>query len=91
LAWLLQRESSALVSRRAAVTSKRWSRRCARTAPLAQHLTMIEQLTEYVAQLKTHREERIREFWKPEVDRLKVLLNSDLKQLHHDLSHRLDH
>jgi len=42
------------------------------------------------------REERIREFWKREVDRLKVLQNSELKQLvaairaHRDLSHRLD-
>src|SRR6202043_3413911 len=41
-------------------------------------------------------EERIREFWKREIDRLKVLLNSELKQLvaaireHRDLSHRLD-
>ena len=42
------------------------------------------------------RQERIREFWKREVNRLKVLLNSELKQLvaairkHSDLSHRLD-
>jgi transposase len=72
----------------------------ARLALLARHLTMIEQLTEDVGQLKTRREacreERIREFWKREVDRLKVLLNSELKQLvaairaHRDLSHRLD-
>lgn len=67
---------------------------------LAQHLTMIEQLTEDVSQLKTRREacreERIREFWKREINRLKVLLNSELKQLvaaiheHRDLSDRLD-
>ena len=72
----------------------------ARLALLAQPLTMIEQLTEDVGQLKTRREacreERIREFWKREVDRLKVLQNSELKQLvaairaHRDLSHRLD-
>src|SRR5262249_43788425 len=52
----------------------------ARLALLAQHLTMIEQLTEDVGQVKTRREacreERIREFWKREVDRLKGLLNS---------------
>ena len=40
----------------------------ARLAPLAQHLTMIEQLTEDVAHLKTRREacrdQRIRDFWK---------------------------
>jgi transposase len=72
----------------------------ARLASLAQHLTMIEQLTEDVGQIKTRREacrdQRIREFWKQEVNRLKVLLSSELKQLvaaireHRDLSDRLD-
>lgn len=71
-----------------------------RLAPLAQHLTMIEQLTEDVAQLKTRREtcseQRIREFWKQEIGRLKGLLHGELKQLvaaireHRDLSDRLD-
>jgi 3-oxoacyl-[acyl-carrier protein] reductase len=44
-----------------------------RLAPLAQRLTMIEQLTQDVAQLKTRREacrdQRIREFWKQEIAR----------------------
>src|SRR5213593_3650141 len=72
----------------------------ARLAPLAQRLTMIEQLTEDVAQLKTRREacwdQRIREFWKQEIDRFKRLLQAELKQLvaaireHRDLSTRLD-
>jgi transposase len=72
----------------------------ARWAPLAQHLTMIEQLTEDVGQLKTRREacrlERIRAFWKQEINRLKVILNGEIKQLvaairqHRDLSDRLD-
>ena len=72
----------------------------ARLAPLAQHLTMIEQLTEDVAQLKTRREacrdQRIKDFWKQEIDRLKRLLQAELKQLvaairqHRDLSDRLD-
>jgi transposase len=72
----------------------------ARLARLAQHLTMIEQLTADVGQLKTRREacreERIREFWKREINRLKVVLSSELKQLvvtireHRDLSDRLD-
>jgi transposase len=72
----------------------------ARLTPLAQHLTMIEQLTEDVAQLKTRREacrdQRIKDFWKQEINRLKVLLGSELKQLiaairkHGDLSNRLD-
>ncbi len=69
-------------------------------APLAQRLTMIEQLTEDVAQLKTRREAcrdtRIRAFWKQEIDRLKRLLQGELKQLvaaireHRDLADRLD-
>src|SRR5947207_448520 len=72
----------------------------ARLALLAQHLTMIEQLTEDVGQLKTRREacreERIRAFWKQEIDRLKRLLQGELKQLvaaireHRDLADRLD-
>jgi transposase len=72
----------------------------ARLAPLAQRLTMIEQLTEDVAQFKTGREacrdQRIREFWKQEIDRFKRLLQAELKQLvaaireHRDLSTRLD-
>jgi transposase len=72
----------------------------ARLVPLAQHLTMIEQLTEDVAHLKTRREPcrdpRIRDFWKQEINRLKVLLHGELKRLvaaireHRDLSDRLD-
>jgi transposase len=72
----------------------------ARLTPLAQHLTMIEQLTEDVAHLKTRREacrnQRIRDFWKQEIDRLKRLLQAALKQLvaaireHRDLASRLD-
>jgi transposase len=54
----------------------------ARLAPLAQHLTMIEQLTEDLGQIKTRREacrnQHIREFWKQEIKRLKTLLNSEL-------------
>ena len=71
-----------------------------RLVPLAQHLTMIEQLTEDVAQLKTRREacrdQHIRNFWKQEIDRLKRLLQAELKQLiaaireHRDLSDRLE-
>src|SRR6185312_13867750 len=63
-------------------------------------LTMIEQLTEDVAHLKTRREacrdQRIRDFWKQEIDRLKRLLQAGLKQRvaaicdHRDLASRLD-
>jgi transposase len=72
----------------------------ARLAPMAQHLTMIEQITEDVAQLKTRceacRDQRIREFWTQEISRLKSLLHGELKRLvstirqYHDLSERLD-
>jgi len=71
-----------------------------RLAPLAQHLTMIEQLTEDVAQLKTRREAcrepRIRQFWTDEIKRLKLLVSRELKNMvvlirtHRDLADRLD-
>jgi transposase len=71
-----------------------------RLAPLAQHLTMIEQLTEDVAQLKTRRETcrepQIRQFWTDEIKRLKLLVSRELKNLvvlirtHRDLADRLD-
>ena len=54
-----------------------------RLAPLAQHLTMIEQLTEDVAQLKTRleacRDARIRVFWQEEIKRLKRLVADELE------------
>lgn len=71
-----------------------------RLAPLAGHLTLIEQLTEDIACLKTRREscreERIRHHWDAEINRLKALLRGELKQLvaavrqHLDLAERLD-
>ena len=71
-----------------------------RLVPLAQHLTMIEQLTEDVAQLKTRleacRDARIRVFWQEEIKRLKRLVADELERLiaairqHDDLSRRLD-
>jgi transposase len=72
----------------------------ARLAPLAQHLTMIEQLTQDMAQLKTRREacrdQRIRDFWTGEIKRLKLLVSGELKLLvaairtHCDLAELLD-
>ena len=72
----------------------------ARLAPLAQHLTMIEQLTEDVAQIKTRREacrdERIRDVLDAGDQQAQTLLNTELKHLvaairkHRDLSDRLD-
>ena len=91
---------AALIAQCTAAAPSRHEPPDARLAPLAQHLTMIEQLTEDVAQFKTRREAcrdaRIRDFWTQEVNRLKRMLEGELKQLiaairqHDDLSRRLD-
>jgi transposase len=72
----------------------------ARLAPFAEHLTMIEQITEDIARFKTRREAcrdpRIGYFWDEEVARLKRQLKIELEQLvaairqHPDLAERLD-
>ena len=71
-----------------------------RLRPFAEHLTLIEQITEDIAHLKTRREssrdQRIRHHWDDEIARLKKLLRIELKALiaalrqHRDLSVRLD-
>jgi transposase len=71
-----------------------------RLAPLAQHLTMIEQLTDDIVCLKTRREscrdQRIRQIWRAEIARLKGRLKNELAGLaaavrqHRDLAWRLD-
>lgn len=71
-----------------------------RLAPFAELLTVIEQLTDDIARLKTRREtsrdEHSRRFWTEEITRLKRLLSQRLKQLvaairgHRDLADRLD-
>jgi transposase len=71
-----------------------------RLAPFAEHLTLIEQITEDIAHHKTRREscrdQRIRGFWSDEIARLKGLLRIELKVLiaairqHPDLAARLD-
>jgi transposase len=71
-----------------------------RLAPFAEVLTVIEQLTDDIARLKTRREtsrdEHTRRFWTEEIARLKRLLRQRLKQLvaaireHPDLANRLD-
>jgi transposase len=71
-----------------------------RLAPLAADLTLIEQITEDIAQLKTRREmsraARIRQFWTDEIARRKALLRGEFKALlaairaHADLAARLD-
>jgi transposase len=71
-----------------------------RLAPFAEHLTLVEQITEDIAQAKTRREScrdhRIRRHWDGEIARLKTVLRTELKMLiaavrqHRDLSARLD-
>ena len=71
-----------------------------RLEPFADHLTMIDQISEDIARLKTRREPcrdpRIRQLWKEEIARLKKLEKTELKSLvaairqHRDLAQRLD-
>jgi transposase len=71
-----------------------------RLAPLAADLTVIEQITADIAQLKTRREmsgaARIRQFWTDEIARRKALLRGEFNALvaairaHADLAARLD-
>jgi transposase len=71
-----------------------------RLTAFAGHLTMIDQIIDDVAKLKTRLEscriERIRQCWKDEITRLNALARSETKQLiaairqHPDLAQRLD-
>jgi transposase len=71
-----------------------------RLAPFAEHQTLIEQITDDIARIKTRREScrdpRIRGVWKQEIARLNGLIKAELKQLgaairqHPDLAERLD-
>lgn len=71
-----------------------------RLAPFAERLTLIEQLTDQIARLKTYREPyrdpRLRAFWKAEITRFKGLSRTELKALtaaireYPDLAERLD-
>lgn len=71
-----------------------------RLAPFAERLTLIEQLIDQIARLKTYREPcrdpRLRAFWKAEISRLKGLSRTELKALtaaireYPDLAERLD-
>jgi transposase len=71
-----------------------------RLAPFPEHLTMIEQIKEDIAcfktRLETCRDQRLRQFWKEEIARLKKLEKAELKQLiavirqYRDLAERLD-
>jgi transposase len=71
-----------------------------RVAPLAEQLTLIEQITDQIARFKTYREScrdpHFASFWSGEIVRFKRLLRDELKKLiaairqHRDLAARLD-
>lgn len=71
-----------------------------RLAPFAERLTLVEQITEDIALIKTRREScrdpRILHLWSEEIARLKALLRIEFKSLiatirqHRDLAERLD-
>jgi transposase len=71
-----------------------------RLAPFAEHLTMIEQLTDDIAGLKNRcescRDQRIHQIWTEDIARRKKLHKTELKALvtairqHRDLAERLD-
>ena len=71
-----------------------------RLAAFAGHLTMIEQITEDIARIKTRREScrdpRLQCHWEQEIARLKALSREELKlllgaiRMHRDLADRLD-
>jgi len=71
-----------------------------RLAPLAERMTLIDQLTEQVAECKNFHEgsrnPQIRQFWKDQIAHLNKLLRAELKALeaairqHRDLAERLE-
>jgi transposase len=71
-----------------------------RLAPLAERMTLIDQLTDEIAGFKNYREgsrdPQIRQFWKEQIAHLNKLLRAELKELvaairqHRDLAERLD-
>jgi transposase len=91
---------AALIATCAAATRKIHAPPDPRLAPYAEHLTLIDQITEDIALIKTRRAScrntRIRSLWKDKITRLKRLQNAELKALvkairqHPDLAKRLD-
>src|SRR6266852_2221577 len=71
-----------------------------RLAPLAERMTLIDQLTEEIARFKNYREGsrdlRMRQLWKEQIAHFNKLLRAELKELvaairqHRDLAERLD-
>jgi transposase len=94
------RIDAALIADCTAATKKIHAPPDPRLAPFAGHLTMVEQITEDIARLKTRcescRDARIRHVWDEEISRLKVLLKTEFAALlaairrYRDLADRLD-
>ena len=90
---------AALIADATAATKKIHAAPDGRLQPFAEHLTMIEQITEDIARLKTRletcRDRRIRTVWKEEIARKKKLVKAEFDRLvaaireHADLARRL--
>lgn len=91
---------AALIAACAAAVEKIHAPPDPRFAPLAERMTLIDQLTDLIARDKDYREScrdaYRRQFWKEEIARYNKLLKAELKALvaaireHRDLSERLD-
>jgi len=103
--FLLQRAKNdkidaALIAACTAATKKIHAPPDPRLAPLAERMTLIDQLTEKIAGFKNSREgsrdPRIRQLWKEQIAHFNGLLRAELKALvaairaHRDLAERLD-
>ena len=103
--FLLQRAKNdkidaALIAACTAVIKKIHAPPDPRLAPLAERMTLIDQLTDQIAGDKNFRESsrdpRVRQFWKEQIAHLNRLLRDELKELvvairqHRDLAERLD-
>ena len=94
------RIDAALIADCTAATKKIHAPPDPRLSPLAEHLTLIEQIGEDIARLKTRNEscrnQRIQGLWNEEIARLQGRLKVELKSLiaavrqHRDLAERLD-
>src|SRR5438132_5358969 len=102
--FLLQRAKNdkidaALIAACTAATKKIHAPPDPRLAPLAERMTLIDQLTDQIARLKNCREgsrdPRVRHFWKEQIAHFNGLLRAELKELeaairqHRDLAERL--
>jgi transposase len=91
---------AALIAACTAATKKIHAPPDPRLAPLAEHQTLIDQITDQIARLKNYVESchnpESRQFWQDEIDRYRRLYRQEIKQLvasirrHSDLAARLE-